>query len=98
MSGNGSEPGPLIFKAVRILKASPNLSVPQAMRAAGMTMSDSKLARLQMQVRRRMPAASRVSTSPPPSSIHAGSPNTAIRRRIIAFDVSARIFRAEDKI
>ena len=78
MSGNGSEPGPLIFKAVRILKASPNLSVPQAMRAAGMTMSDSKLARLQMQVRRRMPAASRVSTSPPPSSIHAGSPNTAI--------------------
>ena len=51
MSGNISEPE-LVLKAVQIIiKTSHNLTLPQAMRAAGFTMSDSKLPRLQMQVR-----------------------------------------------
>ena len=78
MPGNGSQPGPLVLKAIRILKESPKLSVPQAMRAAGMSMADSQVARLQMQVRRRIPAAPSVSRTPPPSSVHASSPNTEI--------------------
>ena len=82
MSENGREPDLLILKAIWIIRTYPNLTVPQTMQAAGISMSNSKVPCLQMQVHCCISTAPPVSTTPPPSSIHAGPRSTEITAMI----------------